>query len=43
MLQRIQTEVNDVRRVLMIENRKNAAFIVKLVEHGKAVRQKCSG
>jgi hypothetical protein len=38
MLQGIQPEVNDVRRVLMVENAKDTAFIVELVEHGDVMK-----
>ena len=33
MLQRVQPEVNEVRRILMIEDAEDTAFIVEFVEH----------
>jgi hypothetical protein len=33
MLQRVKPEIDDVRRVLMVEDREDTAFVVKLVEH----------
>jgi hypothetical protein len=37
MLQRVKPEIDDVRGVLMVENREDTAFIMELVEHRTAV------
>ncbi len=39
MLQRVQAEVNEVRGILMVQDAEDAAFIVKLVEHGYLCQQ----